>query len=403
MQLDGLLNFGTPHMGAGGIMRNGETEDRHGVRDTDVADAVPLVVDLDGTLIHGDSLWESFFALAKVNFFGFLAAAGAVRNGRAALKAAVAKRFTPKFEDFCFNPAVVDFARREASERPVILATAANERLANIVADGLGYVSVVIASGKENRKSGAKLDAIQACLAERGWGEAFDYIGDHPADRPIWAVARGVYVVAKSDDEARLLAAGPAVTRRFDRNAVGVSDVVTAMRPSTWPWALPPFVPFMLSGAGKIEAGKGVAIASFCLLLVSIAGFLINDVLDIYSDRQSANKRSRLFASGTLNIPLGVCAAIGVAMIAIAVAGLALPYAAAAIIVLYPVCAFAYTLTPARWRNGLSRLASALYAGGAVALGALVIDVPVGSENTVAAILGFSGLAAFLRFVRMRS
>ncbi|MCR9193133.1 MAG: haloacid dehalogenase-like hydrolase [Hyphomonas sp.] len=383
-------------------MTSGGRQDLRGVRDAGSADTVPLVVDLDGTLIHGDSLWESFFALAKVNFIGFLAAAAAVRKGRAALKAAVSKRFAPEYEDFCFNPAVVGFARGEASGRPVILATAANERLANIVADGLGYVSVVIASGKENRKSGAKLNAIQACLAERGWGDDFDYIGDHPADRPIWAAARGVYVVAKSDDEARELAAGPAVTRRFDRNTVGVSDVVTAMRPSTWPWALLPLVPFMLSGAGGLAAGTGAAIASLCLLLVSIAGFLINDVLDIYSDRRSAKKRRRLFASGALNIPLGVCAAIGLALLAIAVAGLALPRAAVAIIGLYPVCAFTYTLTPVGWRNGLSRLASALYAGGAIALGAVSSNVPLASEKTIAAMLGFAGLAGFLRFVRMR-
>ncbi len=382
-------------------MASKDQPDQQSVGAQNRSESVPLIVDLDGTLISGDSLWESFFALPKVNLGGFFAAAFAVRKGRAALKDAVSSRFTPSFEDFCFNPDMVEFARAEAAHRPVVLATAANERLAQIVADGLGFFSEVIASGKENRKSGAKLDAVRTCLKQRNWPDAFDYAGDHKADRPLWAAARNAYVVAPSDQAATALTDGVGVTRRFDSNRLTTGQVVSALRPRTWPWALLAFLPFFLTNSeAQPTPPASLAFAFISLLLVSIGSFLINDVLDLYADRRSPAKRGRMFATGALNIPLGVVSGVLCSLVGVGLAFSALPVGAALIILSYPAIAKLYSLVPDAKRSPAARLASAGYAISAIVVGALTVGSDLSSGVLIAAIAAVGLGAALSRFVR---
>lgn len=316
-------------------------------------DPTPLVVDLDGTLICGDSLWEGLFALPKISLPSFFAACMAVRGGRAALKQAVAARRTPVFNQFRFNQEVVEFVRQEAAARPVILATAANERVAAVIAEGLDVFSLVIASGEANRKAAGKLSALKLRLKENGLGEDFDYIGDNVADRILWTEARHAYVVAISDSAAAQLSDGVKIARRFGRPRLTIRDAIFALRPFRWIAILAVFLPILAAGGAQDGAWSQALAAYVSLCLLASAAGLLDDILDIHEDRAATAPRRKIFAEGLVEIPVGV--SIALAMLALGI-GIAISSLAPIVTALIGGCfasAMAYSLVirPGRWTS----------------------------------------------------
>lgn len=167
----------------------------------------PLCVDLDGTLIHGDTLIHSLKALLARQPWQAFPLAAELLDGRAAFKDAVARRWIPAPANLPFRNDVIEFVRSErASGRQVILATAANLGVAAAVADHLGLFDHIIAGGPtHNPKGEAKVEAIRNLI---GPGP-FDYIGDSRADLPVFAAARVSHLVSPAQEvlvEARRLA-----------------------------------------------------------------------------------------------------------------------------------------------------------------------------------------------------
>ncbi len=137
--------------------------------DAEVSDEPPLFVDLDGTLIAGDSLFESLFAATKSRPLKAFAFPFWLLRGRACLKEELAKlaRLDPAL--LPYRSDVCDFLRAErARGRKIYLATAANERIAQGVATYLGFFDGVLASDRTtNLKGTNKLRAIQALVGAR--------------------------------------------------------------------------------------------------------------------------------------------------------------------------------------------------------------------------------------------
>ena len=160
-----------------------------------VPDETPLCVDLDGTLIAGDTLVLSLRLLATTAPWKIPGVAIALLNGRAALKSALAANVVPDPASLPWRAAVVAFVREQhASGRRVLLATAAHRRIAESVAAYLGCFHGIVASeGRDNAKGEAKVQAIRRTL---GSDTPFDYVGDSAADLPVFAVARWGYLVA---------------------------------------------------------------------------------------------------------------------------------------------------------------------------------------------------------------
>ena len=158
------------------------------------ADGIPLIVDLDGTLIDGDTLHLSLGRLVLrqpwlVPVLPFVAL-----TGRARFKRYISDRVELPPESLRYRADVLAFVQRErASGRQVILATAADRRIADAVSAHVGLFDSVIASdGSHNAKGVGKLESIRARI---GAGD-FDYVGDSMADVPVFRAARRSYLVA---------------------------------------------------------------------------------------------------------------------------------------------------------------------------------------------------------------
>src|SRR3978361_1690160 len=154
--------------------------------------SIPLVLDLDGTLIAGDLLYKSFFSILRRNPLIVFSCAVWLLKGRAALKRQLALRTRIDWERLELHQDVLALARNEkAAGRTIVLATAADAVLAGQLASRLGFIDQVFASdGQRNLKGSEK-----AAMLSRMFPAGFIYAGDSKADLSVWKHAHGVVLV----------------------------------------------------------------------------------------------------------------------------------------------------------------------------------------------------------------
>ena len=128
---------------------------RLSTRADDTERPAPLVVDLDGTLVATDLLIESFFVLAKRRPLHLLLVPFWLTQGKARLKSHLAREAMPDVPTLPYRRDLIEYleaARRRGT--PLILATAADERIAQAVAHHVGLFDAVLASdGTVNHKA----------------------------------------------------------------------------------------------------------------------------------------------------------------------------------------------------------------------------------------------------------
>lgn len=153
----------------------------------------PLCVDLDGTLVAGDTLHLSLALLARSRPWVLPWLPVVVCRGRAAFKRYVSDRTPLEPGALPYRAEVVQFLREErGAGRRILLATAADARIAVAVSEHLGLFDGIIASdGRHNAKGLGKVQAIREHLA----GSEFDYMGDSLVDLPVFQAARRSYLV----------------------------------------------------------------------------------------------------------------------------------------------------------------------------------------------------------------
>jgi phosphoserine phosphatase len=100
---------------------------------------IPLVVDLDGTLIRTDMMWESLSRLLRRNPLAIFPILFWWTRGRALLKQKLAARVQVDPTALPYNQKFLDWLRAEKkSGRKIILATASDLKMAQPVADHTG-------------------------------------------------------------------------------------------------------------------------------------------------------------------------------------------------------------------------------------------------------------------------
>ena len=356
-----------------------------------------LVVDLDGTLVRGDLLAESFFSVLKRNPLSALVASAALLGGRARLKRALAERADVDVATLPYDDDVLALIREHrAAGLRVVLATATDERLATAVAAHLGVFDDVWASnGTDNLKG----DRKRAVIEERAEGKAYTYVGDAEADVDIFRAAPAAIAVAPSSRIARWKAKGLSFTRELVREGASPRALVAALRPHQWAKNLLLFVPLFL--AHRPDAAEWVrallAFVSFCL--VASAAYVGNDLMDLAADRRHPRKRHRPFAAGRLPLFAGL-ALVPVLVLAGTAVALLLPLEFLIALAVYAVLTVAYS-----WR--LKQLLvvdvvvlAALYTLRLIA-GALAAQVEMSFWLSAFSLFIFSSLALAKRHIEL--
>src|SRR6185503_11518959 len=97
----------------------------------------PLAVDLDGTLIGTDSLYEGVLQAVKRNPLLLFRFPGWILRGKAAFKREIADRVELDVAFLPYNLPLIDRLRAQRSQRTLLLCTAADHRFAGAVAKHL--------------------------------------------------------------------------------------------------------------------------------------------------------------------------------------------------------------------------------------------------------------------------
>jgi 4-hydroxybenzoate polyprenyltransferase len=309
------------------------------------AKAIPLAVDLDGTLIAGDVLWEQMFALIKAQpFCMFLIPFWLMTGGKLRLKREVAQRASFDPSTLAYRQDVLAWLREQhAAGRAITLATASRREQADAVARHLGLFSRVIASDDTvNLKSAAKRDALVALHGDGG----FDYAGNSADDVAVFAAARQAVVVAPDRAAAEWHRTHGGL--KFSAEPVGFKTVLKMLRVHQWLKNGLIFVPLVLAHQfGDPALLLNAVLAFMAFSATASAIYILNDLFDLKDDRRHATKNRRPFASGRIGIPAGLSVMAGL----LAFAGLIclfLPAKFAAVMLVYLLATTAYSLSVKR-------------------------------------------------------
>lgn len=300
-----------------------------------------LCVDLDGTLIRSDLLFESFFALLKRHPFCLFLIPFWLMKGKAILKDEIAQRVCLDISSLPYNQSLINWLIEQKSSGHVVwLCTASNYRFAELIASYLGFFDGVMASNRYTNLSGF---CKAARLVERFGEKGFDYCGNDNSDIAIWQHARISIVVNGGkalEQKARTVSAVNQVFSYPKKNIFFV--LLKAIRIHQWTKNILVFVP--LIAAHKIDEVAIISVCqaflAFCFCASSV--YILNDMLDLESDRHHLEKRNRPFAAGDLPLKVGLIMALVLLAVA-AVISVFLPINFIVVIVGYYMLTVAYS------------------------------------------------------------
>ena len=300
---------------------------------------LPLCVDLDGTLVHSDTLAEAMMSLSGDPRMA-LALLKLPLTGRAAFKHQVALMSHLEVDLLPYNEPLIAYLREQkAAGRYLVLATAANQALAEAVAAHLGLFDEVIASDETRNLKGAR--KAQA-LCERFGDRGFVYAGNDHSDLAVWDRAAGAILVNTSPGVARRAERSASIEGRFAGPVRSAKTFLRALRPHQWLKNLLVFVPIVTAHAiTDVMAWMHavLAFAAFCATASSI--YLINDATDLSADRRHHRKRKRPLASGAISLPAALLTAVLLAGLG---AGLAVSAGVGLVVAGYAVMSVSYSL-----------------------------------------------------------
>jgi 4-hydroxybenzoate polyprenyltransferase len=279
-----------------------------------------LCVDLDGTYLRTDTLYESLLLAIKARPDVLLHVPLWIIRGRMRLKQALTARTRDLFQvSSCpRQQEVADLieSARVAGKR-VELISAADHLMLERQADlRQGFDAVIGSPEGKNLKAEAKAE-----LLRRRHPQGFAYIGNSAADLPVWRAAQERFAVNLPEG----------VRRQSEREGLGIVELVRAkpllpvlvwsMRMHQWLKNLLLFVPFALALPQLALVDVERALLGFLSLCFLTSGtYLINDLLDVEADRRHPRKRNRPIANGDLPLPIAALASLALIGLALTVA-----------------------------------------------------------------------------------
>jgi 4-hydroxybenzoate polyprenyltransferase/phosphoserine phosphatase len=268
-----------------------------------------LVVDLDGTLLRSDMLYESFWSAFGRDWRSPFLSAAALSRGRASLKRHLATAAFIEASTLPYDRKVIAFIEewRESGGRTALV-TASDQALAQAIADHLGIFDEVHGSdGSLNLKGEKKGNVLEERFGKKG----FAYMGDAAADLPAWQRAAKAITVNAPAALRREAERVCETVEHLATEARSFKPYVKALRPHQWLKNVLVFVPML--GAHQLDGPTFLSslLAFICFSLVASGVYVLNDLIDLSADRAHPRKRNRPLASGSIPIAHGTWMAAG--------------------------------------------------------------------------------------------
>lgn len=281
---------------------------------------LPLVIDLDGTLIHSDLLWEAIVLFLKTDFLRLWILPFWLLRGKAGFKRRLAAAVTLDASALPYDGVLLArIASERAAGRKIVLATGAERRFADLVADHLQVFDMVLASdGARNLTAHNKANQLVALFGAQG----FDYVGNASVDIPVWQNSGTAFSVSR---KPFALGDGRVTTPLGSRRGGWRLALFKALRPRQWLKNLLVFVPMLAGHALNAATLLQAVLAFVAFSLCASSAYLLNDALDAQDDRGHPVKRHRPIAAGALPLSVAMLASPLLALAALTLCALSDP------------------------------------------------------------------------------
>lgn len=264
---------------------------------------IPIIVDLDGTLIKTDSLFELMIQAIKKNPIYLLYIIYFAVQGPAILKEKINYYASIRVELLPFRKDLIEYLRAESSKgRKIILATGAHKKIANAIIKHLEFFDGVIATdGMVNNTGEKKLEALRLMGIH-----VYTYAGDSWIDMPLWKSAYSGILAGVGKKLFQSVEKVTVIEKVFENNSKK-TNWLKAIRVHQWLKNLLVFIPLFTAFAFyDFFKLVHVLVAFFAFSLCASATYIFNDILDLENDRLHNKKRFRPFASGEISIKNGI-------------------------------------------------------------------------------------------------
>lgn len=262
----------------------------------------PLIVDLDGTLIKTDMLFEGILVLLKKNILYFFVIFYWALYGKQTLKYKLAEIVTPNIDKLPKNIDFINFLKKQKKEgRKLVLATASTVKYANLYSEHLNLFDEILASDeKTNLKGKKKLEIIKETYSD------FDYAGDSMADEVIFSHATEFHLVNSNKKLIKKLQHKSNITV-WGCSASSISDWITQLRIYQWIKNVLLFVPLFVTHQHiNTDSAISTFLGFISFSVIASSTYILNDMIDINTDRNHPRKCNRPLASGKISIKHGI-------------------------------------------------------------------------------------------------
>lgn len=299
---------------------------------------VPLCVDLDGTLLRTDMLFETVLCLLKAKPWMLFNLVFWLAAGKANLKSQISRRVDISQLPLPVNEQLLEYLETESKEREIILVTASNQRIADEIIKRYPLFTRAFASDDSVNLRGTEKKQF---LVEQFGEQGFDYVGNDDPDIIVWQGARKALYAGTVNDLARY--SDIDFDRSFAHEAGGFKGILKMARVHQWTKNSLVLVPLFLGREFDNLSSVSMALLGFLAFsLLASATYIVNDLLDLPSDRQNTTKRSRPLASGLITIKQGLIVSASLFLGAMIIA-LFLPASFALVMFCYLVITLAYS------------------------------------------------------------
>ncbi|MEO9457514.1 MAG: UbiA family prenyltransferase [Lentilitoribacter sp.] len=264
------------------------------------SDQIPLVVDLDGTLVDTDLLYELLIGYVKSDpIKGTFSISKFALKGKAAVKREISTKQLSKISIDNLPRSLIISEEMIASYSMILIVSGSDQLVVDKFVEQCEFVDEGFGSDGLTNLVGEN----KAKFLEEKFPGGFDYIGNSTADIPVWKSARksfGMNISNRTEDIAQNQGVSLEI---LGKQPFIVPAIRKEMRLKQWAKNLLVFVPALLA----IQTFQPVWALSLLLSflafgLVASSTYFLNDILDLESDRKHVKKRSRPIASGRLQI-----------------------------------------------------------------------------------------------------
>jgi 4-hydroxybenzoate polyprenyltransferase/phosphoserine phosphatase len=262
---------------------------------------MPLCVDLDGTLIRTDLMFECIVLLLKKNPLYIFIIPFWILKGRYFFKNKLDEFVEPDYMSIPVNLEVIKFAENEKKKgRKIILITASIHKYAEKFKERFSVFDEAIGS-----KDGLNLvgKAKAKYLADRFGNRGFDYIGDNIKDCFVWQHSRLAHIVNPTKKVIESAKKVSEIGEIFICNNTNfLKTTIKEMRVYQWVKNLLIFLPVILAHEYSYILYIQSLIAFISFSFSASAIYIVNDLFDLESDRCHPTKSKRPIANGDMKI-----------------------------------------------------------------------------------------------------